>query len=271
MNNRTVYVKTDKNGTKIYHDYTCQRCGGLGASEAWKFTGMTCYECGGSGVSKARIIREYTPEYAAKLEEKRQARYEKRIAEARAKADSLNEQFLAEYFPEGKLYCLSLTDKDAWEVMSQLQEAGVQYINSVGYAFTKRPEGFATVEVTPGEITYLDKTTGIRYFSISAWDTIQKKIKASQPVSQYVGTVGEKLTVKAIYKYRASFESQFGTTYIHKFVTVDGNDLVWKTGVGYFGASEDDMVEITATIKEHSEYKGKKQTALLRCKITVQG
>lgn len=30
---KKVYIRTDKNGTKIYHDYTCTRCGGAGYSE----------------------------------------------------------------------------------------------------------------------------------------------------------------------------------------------------------------------------------------------
>ena len=63
------YVRTDKNGTKIYHDYTCPRCGGQGGSEAWRFTGYTCYECRGTGTTdKPRIHKEYTPEYRAILD-----------------------------------------------------------------------------------------------------------------------------------------------------------------------------------------------------------
>ena len=27
---KPIYVRTDKNGTKIYHDWTCPRCGGAG-------------------------------------------------------------------------------------------------------------------------------------------------------------------------------------------------------------------------------------------------
>lgn len=48
-NNNMVYIRTDKNGTKIYHDYTCPRCGGAGGADQWIYTGWTCYECGGTG------------------------------------------------------------------------------------------------------------------------------------------------------------------------------------------------------------------------------
>mgnify|MGYP003307418617 CR=1 FL=1 len=71
--------KIDKNGTKYYHDYTCPRCGGAGGAQAWAYTGYTCYECGGSGrTSKVKIIKVYTPEYRAKLDEQREKRWQKK-------------------------------------------------------------------------------------------------------------------------------------------------------------------------------------------------
>lgn len=76
------YVRTDKNGTKIYHDWTCTRCGGAGSSDKWRFTGCICYECGGSGRGhRPEIVRKYTPEYEAKLKARREARAAKRLAE----------------------------------------------------------------------------------------------------------------------------------------------------------------------------------------------
>ena len=58
-NNNMVYIRTDKNGTKIYHDYTCPRCGGAGGADQWIYTGWTCYECGGTGrVSNPQIIKD---------------------------------------------------------------------------------------------------------------------------------------------------------------------------------------------------------------------
>ena len=41
---KIVYLRTDKNGTKYYANYTCPRCGGAGGSDKWAFTGWTCYE-----------------------------------------------------------------------------------------------------------------------------------------------------------------------------------------------------------------------------------
>lgn len=82
------YVRMDKNGTKIYHDFTCPRCCGYGALDKWINTGKVCFACGGSGVRPvAKVVKEYTPEYLAKLESRRQAKAAKEAAE-RAKYES---------------------------------------------------------------------------------------------------------------------------------------------------------------------------------------
>ena len=72
---RIKYIRTDKNGTKIYEDWTCPRCGGQGWAGQWKFTGVTCFRCGGSGLRKRPVIvKEYTDEYWQKLNARREAK-----------------------------------------------------------------------------------------------------------------------------------------------------------------------------------------------------
>lgn len=266
------YIRTDKNGTEIYHDYTCRRCGGAGASDKWYYTGKTCWDCGGTGVNPVRpqIVKKYTPEYEAKLQAKREARRAKQQAELRAKAEQINEQFLQEYFPDGKCYVLAVGDP--WAVMDELKAAGVEYTNCLGYYFTEKQDKFPTIELTPLEATYTN-SYGIKDFDHNLWKLIDAKIKALKPVSQYVGTVGEKITLTAKYDHCAWYETKSfkgwgtDTVYIHTFITPEGNLLVWKTGIGNIKVDEGDSVQITATVKEHSEYKGDKQTILTRCKI----
>lgn len=82
---KIVYLRTDKNGTKYYANYTCPRCGGAGGSDKWAFTGWTCYECGGTGESPTPVIeKEYTPEYRAKLDERARKRAEAKRAVKKA-------------------------------------------------------------------------------------------------------------------------------------------------------------------------------------------
>ena len=84
------YIRTDRNGTKIYHDWTCPRCGGAGQADKWIATGKICYECGGTGKRRRPlIVKEYEPEYLAKLEARRA---EKAAKYAEEHADEIAER-----------------------------------------------------------------------------------------------------------------------------------------------------------------------------------
>lgn len=99
-------------------------------------------------------------------------------------------------------------------------------------------------------------------------------------MSEYIGTVGTKIEVEVIYKKR--FEYQTHYTYygewhtIYIFEDVNGNCIVWNTtGIVEDKKFIDDngcckviylnsKLLITATVKDHSEYKGTKQTVINR-------
>lgn len=87
--------------------------------------------------------------------------------------------------------------------------------------------------------------------------------------SEYIGTIGERLTVEVTLTKSFSFESNYGyyptTTYIHNFIDDHGNVFIWKTTSSE--PREDEIIRLTGTVKEHSEYREVKQTVLTRCKI----
>lgn len=100
----------------------------------------------------------------------------------------------------------------------------------------------------------------------------EERIKAEKAKSQYVGEVGDKIQIEAVYDHSAWFDvrDMFGRPerrYVHTFKDEDGNVFVWKTGCGV-NADEGDRIILKGTVKDHSEYKDEKQTNLLRCKIT---
>lgn len=100
----------------------------------------------------------------------------------------------------------------------------------------------------------------------------EARIKAEKSISQYVGNIGEKITISGIYDHSAWFDIHVGwmtqTMYVHTFVDSNGNKLVWKTSSNSLSSlTEGDAVEIKGTVKEHSEYRDEKQTSLTRCKI----
>ena len=98
------YIRTDKNGTKIYEDWTCPRCGGEGWAGQWKYTGVTCFRCGGTGLrNRPKIVKEYTDEYWAKLNAQREAKAAKyaeehaeEIAAAKAEAERRDAEIAAQ-------------------------------------------------------------------------------------------------------------------------------------------------------------------------------
>lgn len=83
------YVRTDKNGTKIYHDLNCPRCMGHGESDNWWYTGKICYACGGSGKrANPKVVKVYTQEYWERLEARREAKAAEEAAKVRTNAPS---------------------------------------------------------------------------------------------------------------------------------------------------------------------------------------
>ena len=86
----STLIKIDRNGTKYYEGaIECDRCNGKGIYfigvcngrlvPSWVDQGI-CFKCGGAGKVQGKW-KEYTPEYAEKLEARRRAK-----AEAQAKA-----------------------------------------------------------------------------------------------------------------------------------------------------------------------------------------
>ena len=110
--------------------------------------------------------------------------------------------------------------------------------------------------------------------------------EARKAISQYVGEVGNRITVEIVEHFTATFESHIGWKEvfmnIHVMKDVAGNVYKWKTqnSLGFDESSDeyvcwhpiqnDERFFITGTIKEHSEYKGEKQTVLTRCKIAKE-
>ncbi|MGE5862251.1 MAG: hypothetical protein ACM31H_00625 [Nitrososphaerales archaeon] len=91
--------------------------------------------------------------------------------------------------------------------------------------------------------------------------TVEKSDKLE---SNYIGSVGDKIVISVKISNVIACDSYYGTTYIHKMSDVTGNVLVWMTNKQVFDANSE--VTIKATIKEHTEYNGTKQTTVLRVK-----
>lgn len=83
--------------------------------------------------------------------------------------------------------------------------------------------------------------------------------------SVHIGAVGERREFDLTLNFVASFESQFGMLHIHGFTDSDGNIVIYKGSV--LQGSKGERFTIKATIKEHGERDGAKQTVISRLKI----
>ena len=274
---KKVLIKIDKNGTEYWGDYTCDRCGGAGGSKSWQFTGWTCYKCGGSGRLDSPIIEKiYTPEYEEKLAEQRARRAEKKELKDREAFEAHREEVLESKwgFKNNKTYKVL---GNTYEIKEELKDLGGKFDYTLGWHLPEDTDKYDTVEFTVDELLEEE----ISWFSYvdDALEIISAKIEALKPktdkTSEYVGKVGERLTLTVKYVKSASFEAfdysrpwkgETVTNYIHTFEDADGNKFVWRTG-NVVDVKEGSEITLKGTIKEHKEYKGVKQTALTRCKV----
>ena len=262
-------IKVDKNGTKYYANYTCQRCGGLGGADKWQYTGWKCYECGGSGIShKPQIYKVYTPEYEAKLNAQRAKRAAKRLAEAEAKAEETRRDWLAknQFDENGDTFIFT---GNTYDIKDQLRKLGAKYSNALGWHINAPVDGYNMKTLNINDIA----TATLYGYTIDNLKVAEQLAppQEEKPVSNYIGNVGDKIDMTVTLDHIAYWENSFrpwehNLTYLYNFIDDNGNVLVWQTSKG-LAIEDGTKVRVTGTIKEHNEYKEVKQTVLTRCKI----
>lgn len=269
--------KVDKNGTKYYADYTCQRCGGQGGADQWKFTGWTCYDCGGSGIaSKPYVWKEYTPEYEAKLNAQREKRFEKKRMLRKAQSEELNRKFFADngFNSDGKTY---VALGNTYEIKDELKEKGFRF-NKIAKSWTcdHVVDGVETAEISVEEVYYsdfagvYDWTNNKKVFFIDgelvdesviedmdfgftwewAFEYIVKQKNAERAKddhpyeSQYIGNVGDK--VEVVLTIDRVVECEFHpvsyktiTSYLYIMHDEKGNKVNWKSSEGIWKKTGD--------------------------------
>jgi len=96
--------------------------------------------------------------------------------------------------------------------------------------------------------------------------TVQAEAKVAAAPSEHFGQLGERLRKLSLtYLGSASFDSQYGTTFIHRF-QAEAGIAIWKTS-NDGGFNVGDIFTADATVKEHTVWNDRKQTALTRVKV----
>lgn len=233
-------VHTDGERRYVVVQPSCMKCGGLGHGP-WRQDGGRCYRCGGFGKERARNERVYTAEKLAVLQAAQAKRDEKKAAKqaaaeaaARAKIDAAAEQFSAAN--PGLIDWLRAKKGDFFASLSE--------------QFEKR-----------GSLSDAQVAALVRIRSQDA------ERAATGSASQHVGVVGDRHRFVLCVRIVRSFESMYGMIYLHVCEDADNNVVVYKGSKEL--AARGETVTVDATVTEHGEREGTKQTIIKRPKIVA--
>jgi hypothetical protein len=112
------------------------------------------------------------------------------------------------------------------------------------------------------------RTFGIAAYLIQAYRKDNGLIpdRDKKPVSNHVGEVGKRFrNLRVTVNFHTSWDTAYGTQHLFKMVTAEGNIIVWKTNS--FSLTEGEQYDLTATVKEHGQYNGEKQTTVSRAAV----
>ena len=257
-------IKVDKNGTKYYEESACPKCGGSGyISYYGHIDGGRCFKCLGTGVYY-HTWKEYTEEYSEKLAERR-------VAKAKKGADVRNAEFLKKNgFSEDGVAWVVIGN--TYDIKDELKSEGAKFNPTLGWHFDHQPENHDCFTVNVNDVCIKDyKDDYLWNDAVTIVKELQEKY-APASKSQYIGEVGDKVKMTLKYTGYHSYTTHYTwygeTHYILKFVDGDENVVIWNTS-SYQDIEENKTYTVTGTIKEHSEYKGTKQTVLNRCRISA--
>lgn len=249
-------LKNAKGRPYFVEQLSCMRCGGAGGHEKWRFSGFVCYGCGGDGKGKVEVVKLYTAAELAKLNAARDAAHARKAAKLAAEVEARRAEFLA--------------------ANGATLDAARPYVSDSTVLASIIAQADAMMKLSDAQ----RETIGKCVAAVVAKRERDAKFAAQRAASCHVGSVGEALTISADVTFARRFESQFGTMYVIGLRDAAGNALVYK-GSNFLGMSgiEDDYrgnpnvrgwrVEMVATVKEHGERDGEKQTIIARPRKVV--
>ena len=96
-----------------------------------------------------------------------------------------------------------------------------------------------------------------------------QKAAADMNISEYIGNKGDRMEAnfKEV-KVVASYDTQFGMMMLYRFVLDNDDICIWSTGT-YINTDEVKNGKIKFTVKDHSQFRGVKQTVVTRCKLSA--
>ena len=276
-------IRTEKN--KLYADAECNcyRCGGKGQLLYFgHIDNGVCFACGGRGKFYKEHCRVYTTEEREKMDAAAAAKKERELEKQKAEAPAKRRAWLEKYnLKDGNIFIVA--GCNTYECKDTLKELGAKFYSGLGWFFgtdtapveqdINLPETAFLFHTTVDSTFYWNEVGGGPYFIEGALDEIKNDIaeciKAKNKAassSEFVGEIGERLrNMKGTLVSSKYFEGKWGGSFVYTF-KVDDNIFTWFTQK-VLDFKENDVLDITGTVKDHTEYNGILQTQLSRCII----
>lgn len=245
-------ARDDKGKPFFTYRRPCSRCGGAGGSDRWAHTGWTCYECGGARFTGPVTEKLYTVDQLAKLNATRDKRNAKKAAQAavRAAAQEAERNANRAAFIEN--------NKPLFEIAAGL---GDEFVDNM------IAECVARVRLSENQVVLIVRKL------------VQAAVKAQGAYADAVG-VRREFSCKLEKFFDWSNTDGFPKFYKYCHIMRDDSGNVVKYvgskllgGVSWkrhgYGDTEivvdrDAVLTFKATVTEHVDYKGEKQTIVSR-------
>lgn len=112
------------------------------------------------------------------------------------------------------------------------------------------------------------KTFGFAACVVMLWNK-NKVAQQDIATSVFVGVVGQAIDGQATVSKFLTFEGSYGRSYCYLLTTSEGN-VIKYTSSKKLDVSVGDTVKFASKVKDHSEYRGIKQTVIGgRCKTVI--
>ena len=112
------------------------------------------------------------------------------------------------------------------------------------------------------------KDAGLFASGYVAWNReLQKGLRAERGSGDWIGEPGGKISSSATLERVGGYDNAFGHVSVLSFRDEEGNGLVWKTQSPPRGLLVGSLYHVSATVKAHGDYKGDKQTEVIRAKV----
>lgn len=234
--------------------------------------GGVCLKCNGVGFI-TKEIRLYIQKEKDAADRSKQRAAERKVEERLAAASKKREEWLIRNgFTKAGITAVYV-GINSFEMKDQLKEEGWKYSPAFGWRIADESalDKYGDANVA---LIHVDKMASFNLYGEGCWlSTAQNLVnqiresKRPESKSQWIGEEKEKIINIPVKITRISgFCSRFGWTDVVSMVSGE-NQLTWFTSSNISSLEVGKEYLLSATVKEHGEYKGEKTTTVVRAKL----